>query len=691
MKKLTLLAALSTSILGVSAGTSYADYTLNILHINDWHSRIEGNNKYESTCSQEEKDKGECIGGAARLVTAIAEQRKKLEGQNVLLLNGGDNFQGSLFYATYKGSVEAEFLNQMKFDAMTVGNHEFDDGEDALVPFLEKINFPVLSANVSSNAQSKVGDRIKPSIVVEVGGQKIGIIGAVTTDTPEIASPGPNIKIEDDVAKITAEVEKLEAQGVNKIIALTHIGYVREKEMIAKIPGIDVVVGGHSHSLLSNTDAKAEGPYPTLVDNPRGYKVPVTQAASYSKFLGSFSVTFDDNGVVKEAKGDPIYLDKSIAEDEGVLKRVAELGAPIEELKAKQVGEFTAVVDGSRETCRAQECAMGNLIADAILDRTKDQGVTIAIQNGGGIRASIDNGPVTMGEVLTVLPFQNTIATFQLSGKDLMDSLEAGLSEIEEGKGKFPQVAGIRYSFDKSIAPNAGRLKSVELKDGAGWASLDPAKIYTIATNNFVRTGGDGYKIFADKAQNAYDFGPSLEQVLADYITAHSPYTPELDGRITMAQAATGQAPASTEPAAAPAANPAPKQPSASGTTAPVEPTVPAPTTPAPTTPPADLTPPSAPEPTKATPEPTPAPAQTAPAQTAPEPAQPAASTSTEPSAPAIKAGSNHTIARGDTLWDIAEAAYGDATKWRIIVRANPGVQAHRLLVGKTLTIPAAN
>ena len=177
--------------------------------------------------------------------------------------------------------------------------------------------------------------------MLEVGGQKIGIVGAVTNDTPEIASPGPNITIEDDVKTITAEVEKLKAEGVNKIIALTHVGYPRDKEMIAKIPGVDVVVGGHSHSLLSNTDPKAEGPYPTMVDNPDGYKVPVTQAASYSKYLGEFKVVFDDNGVVKEAKGDPIFLDKSITPDAAVLARIKELGAPIEELKNKEVSETT--------------------------------------------------------------------------------------------------------------------------------------------------------------------------------------------------------------------------------------------------------------------------------------------------------------------------------------------------------------
>src|SRR5690606_1298295 len=160
MRKFAAIAALSVSTLGLSTAASFADYTLNILHINDWHSRIESNNKYESTCSAEEESKNECIGGAARLVTAINQERERLNGQNVLLLNGGDNLQRSPFYTTYKDAAEAEFLNLMKFDAMTVGNHEFDDGEDALAPFLDVIRFPVLSANVQASAASKVGDRI---------------------------------------------------------------------------------------------------------------------------------------------------------------------------------------------------------------------------------------------------------------------------------------------------------------------------------------------------------------------------------------------------------------------------------------------------------------------------------------------------------------------------------------------------
>ncbi|UVK47272.1 5'-nucleotidase C-terminal domain-containing protein [Mesorhizobium sp. AR07] len=680
MKKIAAIAALSASALGLSAGASFADYTLNILHINDWHSRIEGNNKYESTCSADEETKGECIGGAGRLITAIAQERKKLEGQNVLLLSAGDNFQGSLFYTTYKGKVEGEFLNEMKFDAMALGNHEFDDGETALAPFLDMIKFPVLGANVKANAQSKLGDRVKPSVVVEVGGQKIGIIGAVTNDTPELASPGPNVTIEDDVKSITAEVAKLKGEGVNKIIAVTHIGYRRERDVIAKIPGIDVVVGGHSHTLLSNTDPKAEGPYPTMVDNPDGYKVPVVQAASYSKYLGEFKVVFDDNGVVKSASGNPIYLDKSITPDPAVLARIKELGAPIEALKNKEVAETTDVIDGSRESCRTRECAMGNLVSDAILDRVKGQGVEIVISNGGGLRASIDKGTVTMGEVLTVLPFQNTLATFQISGKDLVAGLESGLSQIEDGAGRFPQVAGLKYSFDKSVAPNTGRVKSVEVMQGGAWTPINPDKDYLVATNNYVRQGGDGYKVFADKAKNAYDYGPGLEQVVADYLGAHRPYTPKLDGRITeiAATVAAAPAPEPDKPAeAAPAPAEAAKPAEAAAPAEPAMPELPAKSGDIANTPPAISTEGAPPQPAP------PAPAPAAPAPAAPAPAEPA-----KP-AEAAPAESSHVIVAGDTYWDLAKKAYGDATKWKLIYEANKGQRPHRLTLGATLTIPA--
>ncbi|KQV35086.1 MULTISPECIES: 5'-nucleotidase C-terminal domain-containing protein [unclassified Rhizobium] len=606
---------MTASILALSSGAAFADYELNILHINDLHSRIESINKFDSTCSAEEEGKNECFGGVARLKTAIDEKRAALSGKNTLLLNAGDNFQGSLFFTTYKGIAEAEFLNLMKFDAMTVGNHEFDEGEDGLVGFLDKVTFPVLSSNVLPGYKSKLGDRIKPSLVLDVGGQKIGIVGAVANDTPELSSVGDDVLIGQDVDTITTAVQDLKKQGVNKIIALTHVGYPRDLAVIAKIPDVDVVVGGHSHSLLSNTDEKAEGPYPTMVDNPGGYKVPVVQAGSYSKYLGDLVVTFDDSGVVKAAKGDPILMDSSVKPDPTVLTRIAELAKPIDDLRKKVIGKSDAAIDGDRKVCRVQECQMGDLVADAMLDRVKGQGVTVAIVNGGGLRASIDAGDVTMGEVITVLPFQNTLSTFQVKGAAITEALENGLSKIEEEGGRFPQVAGLKFSFDKS-KPAGSRVVSVETRQGDAFVPLDANKTYNLVSNNFMRAGGDGYSVFK-KAENAYDYGPGLEIVLADYLAAHQPYKPMTDGRITEVAA------------------------TAAGTTQ---------------QPAAETTMPEA------------------------KPAETAAAPTGE---------AKHVIVKGDTLWDIAKAAYGDGEQWHRISDANGNPAPRRLLVGKELTIPA--
>jgi 5'-nucleotidase/UDP-sugar diphosphatase len=649
---------LAASLIALSSGTALADYELNILHINDLHSRIEAINKYDSTCSAEEEGKGECFGGVARLKAAIDAQRQAMTGKNVLLLNAGDNFQGSLFYTTYKGAVEAEFLNLMKFDAMTVGNHEFDDSEDGLAAFLDKVQFPVVTANVAASASSKIGDRVKPFIVLDQGGQKIGIVGAVANDTAELSSPGPNVLIGDDVADITAAIGELKKQDVNKIIALTHVGYPRDLAAIAKIPDVDVVVGGHTNTFLSNTSDKAEGPYPTLVDNPGGYKVPVVQAGAYSKYLGNLKVVFDDAGVVKASSGEPILIDSSIKPDEAVLARIKELGGPIEELKNKIVAESAAPIDGSREVCRAAECAMGNLVTDAILDRTKGQGMTIAITNGGGLRASIDGGPVSMGEVLSVLPFQNTVATFQLKGADLVAALENGLGQIEEGAGRFPQVSGMKYSFDKS-KPAGSRVVSVEVKEGDAFVPLDPAKTYNVVSNNYMRAGGDGYSIFAKAGMSAYDFGPNLELVVADYLAKNRPYKPYTDGRITeVAGATVVETPATAETATE--TKPATSETVTSTDTAA-----------------------KSAEGAATTGE-----AASGSAATTTTTGSEATTTASDP-AMATTAGGKHVIARGDTLWDLAKAAYGDGTLWRKIAEVNNNPRPRALHIGTELSIPA--
>ena len=524
----------SVAVVALAAGAARADYTLHVLHINDLHSRIESINAFDSTCDAETEAKGECFGGVARLYTKINELRDAIraEGGNVIVLDAGDQFQGSLMFTTYKGAVEAEMMERIGFDAMALGNHEFDDGPEGLGAFLDKVTFPVISGNIDVSASNVLAGRVSNHVVLEVGGERIGIVSALSTDTVDIASPGPTVTFEDEVAALAADVAALEAEGVTKIIALTHVGLPRDIEIAQAVPGIDAIVGGHSHTHLSASDPKRQGAYPTWVSQADGTLVPVVQAYAYSKYLGHLKLTFNDDGTLDYAGGDTILLDAGVEPDAEILARVAELSGPIEELKARAIGQAADEIDGARESCRAVECEMGNLVADAMLDRVRDQGIQIAIANGGGLRASIDAGTITMGEVLTVLPFQNTLSTFQVTGETILAALENGVSRVEEGAGRFPQVAGLRFTWQASAEPGA-RVRSVEVAEGDAWVPLDPSKVYGVVSNNYVRGGGDGYRMFLD-AENAYDFGPGLEQVVADFIAnMGGTYTPYLDGRIT--------------------------------------------------------------------------------------------------------------------------------------------------------------
>ena len=522
--KLITLPCLVVGIL--AAPLIQAESTLTILHTNDFHSRVEPVSKYDSGCSAEDNTEGKCFGGYARLVTAVADARKR--NPDAILVDGGDQFQGSLFYTYYKGKAAAEIMNNLQYDGMTVGNHEFDDGPAVLRGFMDSVGFPVLMSNADVSNEPTLQGVLKKSTVIEKGGLKIGLIGLTPEDTDELASPGKNVTFSDPVAAVQAEVDRLAAEGVNKIIVLSHSGYGVDLDVAAKVTGVDVIVGGHSNTLLSNTNEKAIGPYPTMVGDTA-----VVQAYAYGKYLGELSVTFDDDGKIISATGEPLVIDGDVAEDAATVARVAELAKPLDEIRKKIVAKSAAVIEGNREICRVQECQMGNLVADAMLARVADQGIDLAIMNSGGIRASIDTGDVTMGEVLSVLPFQNTLATFQINGAGVLAALENGVSQVEDVKGRFPQVAGLKFKWDASVAAGEGRVTEVMLKDGDGWKALDPAATYGVVTNNYVRGGGDGYKMFTTDARNVYDFGPNLEDVLVDYLAGGEPYKPMLDGRIS--------------------------------------------------------------------------------------------------------------------------------------------------------------
>jgi 5'-nucleotidase len=526
---LLLLAMLSLSL--VSAQDT--PFRLTILHTNDVHGGYGPTDPKRDAITD---------GGAARQMAVINQIRA--EGGNSILIDGGDRFTGTLFHQQWRGEEAVRIMNAMKYDAMTVGNHEFDNGDEVLAKFVEAIKFPLVTANVDF-ADAPLKDKIKPYTILEVGGEKIGIIGLTPADTAILSSPGKGVTFSDDLAgRVQAIVDDLSKQGVNKIIVLTHIGLQADKALAAKVKGVDIIIGGHSHTLLSNAYTGAEDKYPVVVKDADGNSVYIAQAGSSLRHLGRLDVIFDKDGKVTTATGDTILLTRYITPDGEVQKIVDELRAPIAELTKQPVGDTAVFLVGDRRVCRAAECNLGNLIADALL---KYSGAQIAIVNGGGIRSSVPIDAketpadlnlatpytVTVGDVLTVLPFGNLTSTFELKGSDVVAALENGVSQVEGGAGRFPQVGGIRFSWDGS--KEAGkRIVSVEVKNADGsFSPLDPNAMYKVVSNDFMRRGGDGYKMFQDNAVNAYDGGAPLDEVLQDYIKANAPVKPVVEGRIT--------------------------------------------------------------------------------------------------------------------------------------------------------------
>ena len=232
MKMLRHVLGISTALgLFAAAVPVAAEETITILHTNDFHSRFKPISKYDSGCSAEDNTEGKCFGGYARLVTAIADARTR--NPNALLVDGGDQFQGSLFYTFYKGKAAAEMMNKLQYDGMTVGNHEFDDGPEVLAGFMGSVEFPVLMSNADVSDEPVLADVLKKSTVVTKGNVKIGLIGLTPEDTPDLASPGKKITFSDPVAAVQAEVDRLTAEGIDKIVVLSHSGY-RVDLMVAK-------------------------------------------------------------------------------------------------------------------------------------------------------------------------------------------------------------------------------------------------------------------------------------------------------------------------------------------------------------------------------------------------------------------------------------------------------------------------
>ncbi len=533
LRKISFISVLLVIVVAFSS-VAYAQndtFNLTIMHTNDVHGAY---GPYDA------KGDATTDGGAARQMTVINQIRA--EGGNSILLDGGDRFTGTLFSQQWQGQEASRIMNIMKYDAMTVGNHEFDDGNATLGKFVDAVKFPVITSDVAFGADLK--DKIKPYTILEVGGQKIGVIGLTPPDTGILSSPGPDVKFMSDLAAtVQPIVDDLTSQGINKIILLTHIGLVVDEELATQLNNVDLIVGGHSHTLLSNTYSAAEGKYPVVAQDKDGKNVYIVQAGSSLKFMGRLNVVFDKNGSVTSASGDTILLSRYIVPDPDMIKVVDELRVPIADLTKQEIGETSVFLVGDRKVCRAEECNLGNFVADAMRAYSKAQ---IAITNGGGIRSNVPVGAdipadltlaqpltITEGDVLTVFPFGNVVSTFELKGSDVIAALENGVSQVEAGAGRFPQVSGIKFSWDGS--KEAGkRIVSVEvLGADSTYSPIDPNATYTVASNDFMRQGGDGYSVFKENAINPYDGGSPLDLVLGDYIKANSPINPQVEGRIT--------------------------------------------------------------------------------------------------------------------------------------------------------------
>ncbi|WP_428562899.1 MAG: bifunctional metallophosphatase/5'-nucleotidase [Solidesulfovibrio sp. DCME] len=520
-------------LLVLTAATALAggDFSLTILHTNDIHAHLASFDEYGAFCPKEKEAAGKCLGGAARLATAVARERAK--GGPFLLLDAGDQFQGTLFFTKYKGEACAFFMDRLGYDAMALGNHEFDDGPGTLANFIRSLKFPMLAANVNVEKSKELKGLVAPYVVREIDGRKVGIVGATQPKADRISSPGPDVSFPAFIASLEKAVAAVKAQGADIVIVLSHAGLTGDKKLAASVPGIDVIVGGHSHVLLGNGYPEAVGPCPLAVDGPDGGKAYIVTAGYWGRYLGVLHVDFDAAGAVAKAWGNPVALNAAMPEDPATLAEVERFAKPLEAYRKTVLGRTVAAVGAAM--CRQEECAGGDLMAEALLAGGKSRGAVAAIYNGGGVRAGIAPGEVTLGDLLTAFPFPNTLVVATLSGRDLLAVLEHGVSAVglHEGSGRFPQVAGIRFAYDLT-RPVGKRVTGVEVADAAGrFALLDPKADYRLAVTDFMFRGGDGYVTFGQKARDVDGDGDPIADLAAAWVRAHTPLDIKLDGRIT--------------------------------------------------------------------------------------------------------------------------------------------------------------
>jgi 5'-nucleotidase / UDP-sugar diphosphatase len=475
--------------------------TITILHTNDSHSKVK-EGEYEGM-------------GFAKMATLI--KQFQAENENTLLLDAGDTFHGTPFATLSKGESIAELFNALGYDGLAAGNHDFNYGYERLLELTELVNFPIISANVRYKADDKL--LLNPYIIKDVDGIKLGIFGLTTPETTYKTNPKnvEGLEFADPVTIAKEMVAELETQNVDAIIALTHLGTdASSTETSIKVaenaPGIDLIVDGHSHT----TDMEEYG-QDTLV----------VSAGEYTENLGVVQLTFEGNELVSK-EHDLVTKEEAAAEgiqeDAEIGKLISDIEEKNKEVLSQVVGTTNVKLDGERAQVRGGETNLGNLITDAMITAT---GADAAITNGGGIRASIDQGEITKEDVVNVLPFGNYVVTKKFTGAILKAALEHGTSDYPEVKGAFPHVSGMTYDLDV-FAPAGDRVKNLKIQG----EPVDLDTEYLIATNDFMAVGGDDYTMFTD-GPLVNEFS-ALDEILIDYIKENTPVEPAVESRFTI-------------------------------------------------------------------------------------------------------------------------------------------------------------
>lgn len=505
------------------------DFELVIAHVNDTHSHAAGTDRYGNAVY----DQKTSAGGAARLAAAM--KAAKEENTHVLALDGGDQVQGSLFHSVLGLSFQEGLNALLPLDAMTFGNHEFDAGCAALASHVRANPVPMLAANLVPERDCPLASAgIAPFRIFAFEGRRVAVVGLANDEVRVIARACPHTRFAGAEKSLRDAVERLQGEGIDIIIGLSHLGLERDIELARAVQGLDIIVGGHTHSYLGpkvDGAPESEGPYPLVEHGPDGKTVLVVTAYWATRYLGLLRVSFDEAGVPVAWSGGPMELGPDLPRDERVARYVAQAAEKVESCRKVSLGHSDLVFADGLDACRAGDCLAGLVTTDAMLDYARPYGADITLYNGGGFRAGIPLGRVSLGSVLDILPFGNRLFLRTYKGAQVLAALEHGVAGSHARGPTILQCAGLAYSVDPQGEPGH-RVSDVLVLDRNGvFHPLEDDKDYSVVLPEYLAQGGDHFHMLAKG--KALPFPDPLDaDVVADYLRARGELPRPLAPRI---------------------------------------------------------------------------------------------------------------------------------------------------------------